>query len=178
MLSKTELNYLKNKINLNTELSNKNILFKQALNLQDVINDEVKNFDENKNYYDICVKLKETIEIKYLYYLPDILDLAMRLYIHEIYLIENEPPVINVLYEIIIIKSQKNCKHFLQAQEIAQKILKIYYLTKSNGKKIIELIDEFLPDTYVDDDEISLVIWYFMVCITSYYNKIKSNQSK
>ncbi len=170
MLSIKEINNLKEEINFSTSLLNKDMLFSQAQALQKHLIKEVNSFNENKEYLEVCTNLTKCTEKKFIYHLPDILDTALRLFIHEIYILEKEAPVLNILNNIYTLTSKIKTKFFQQAQEIAQKTLNMYYLTKLNDKKIVNLIDELLPESYINDDEINFVLWYFIVCIVAYYN--------
>ncbi len=44
----------------------------------------------------------------------------------------------------------------------------MYFLNPISDKRIIDYVEEYLPDNYQKNNEINLVVWYFLVCIVSF----------
>ena len=60
--------------------------------------------------------------------------------------------------------SSSNRRHFNVAKEIAEKVIKTYYFSQCQNKKIINYIDDFLPESYTKNRDINKIVWYFIVC--------------
>lgn len=151
---------------------NKSVLIKQAMNIYKQLFNELNNFDVEKEYGDIYKNLRDCIDIKYLNYFTNILDITARIIIHEIYLANDNISKINIEFEPIKKASSNNRKHFEVAKEIAIKTIKMYYLNRESKKKIMNYIDDFLPSNYIKNKDINKVVWYFLVCIMSYNQKV------
>lgn len=163
--------------NTNNNFINDKVIISESLNLMQTMFDEVENFNVKKEYLDIYLNFRNSVNNNCISCFPDILDFSARLIIHEIYLSHNDTTTINISFDKINKASSTNRKHFIVAKDIAEKIIKKYYFSQCQNKKIINYIDDYLPDNYKKDKDINQVVWYFIVCIISFNKQVINNIS-
>ena len=146
----------------------RHIIEPQVIALYNTILEEVKNFKVEEEYYSVYGRLRESIDERYIDRFTQILDLSAKLIIHEIYSIMESTNDISIQFDPIQKASSAKRKHFEIAKNIAEKTIKMYYLNNNANKRIIDYIDEYMPEYYTKDKDINYVVWYFLVCITSF----------
>lgn len=161
--------------NTNNNFINDKTLISESLNLLQTMFNEVKNFNVTKEYLDIYLNFRNSVNNNCISCFPDILDFSARLIIHEIYLLHNDTTTINISFDKISKASSNNRKHFIVAKDIAERIIKNYYFSQCQNKKIINYIDDFLPDNYTKYKDINQVVWYFIVCIITFNKQVVNN---
>lgn len=150
-------------------------LISQSLRLLGTMFDEVENFDHKKEYGEVYLNFRDSVDQSCLSCFPDILDFSARLILHEIYLSNETTTNINISFDEINKASSSNRKHFNVAKEIAEKVIKTYYFSQCQNKKIINYIDDFLPESYTKNKDINKIVWYFIVCIISFNKQVANN---
>lgn len=170
MLTKKEIKKVLS--NVNNNFIDDSTFINQTLKLLNTIFDEVENFNVKKEYGEVYINFRKSIDEKYMSLFTDILDFSIRLIIHEIYLNNESTTNINIKVDNINIPTSANRKHFEVAKEIAEKVIKNYYFSNCSNKKIINYIDDFLPTNYVKNRDINKVVWYFIVNVVSFNKQI------
>ena len=94
---------------------------------------------------------------------------------HEIDLSNESTTNITISFDEINKASSSNRKHFNVAKEIAERIIKTYYFSQCQNKKIINYIDDFLPESYTKNRDINKIVWYFIVCIITFNKQVVNN---
>lgn len=161
--------------NTNNNFINDKTLISESLNLLQTMFDEVETFTTKKEYEKVYLNFKNSVDRSCISCFPDILDFSTRLIIHEIYLSHDDTNTITISFDKISEASSSNRRHFGVAKDIAERIIKNYYLSQCQSKKIINYIDDFLPDNYTKDKDINQVVWYFIVCIISFNKQVVNN---
>lgn len=170
MLQKKEIKKILN--NVNNNFIDDNTFINQSLKLLNTVFDEVENFNVKKEYGEVYINFRNSIDQKYMCIFTDILDFSIRMIIHEIYLTNDTTTNINIEFDDIKKISSSNRKHFEVSKEIAEKTIKTYYFSNCSSKKIINYIDDFLPTDYSKNRDINKVVWYFIVCVVSFNKQI------
>lgn len=169
----TDIELLKLYEETNNNIEESEIIIQESLKLLDRIYYEVEHFDHEEEYDKVYKRFRESINEKYVAIFPDILDFSARIIIHEIYLLHDNPIDIDIEFQPIQKASSVKRKHFTIAKDIAIRTLKTYYYSKCSKKRIIDYIDEYLPEEYTKPRDIDFVVWYFLICIVTYNKKIK-----
>lgn len=146
----------------------RHIIEPQVIALYNTILKEVKNFTLEEEYNTIYCRFRESIDEKYIKIFTQILDLSAKLIVHEIYSYIETTDDIILQFDPIKKAFAAKRKHFEVARNIAERTLKMYYLSNNSNKRIIDYIDEYMPENYTKDNDINFVVWYFLVCITSF----------
>lgn len=173
MLAKKEIKKVLS--NIEKKFITDNKLTSQSLKLLETMFNEVENFNTKKEYAEVYSNFRNSVDRSCISCFPDILDFSARLIIHEIYLSHDNTNTINISFDEICKASSRNRKHFGVAKDIAERIIKIYYFSQCQNKKIINYIDDFLPDNYKKNKDINQVVWYFIVCIISFNKQVVNN---
>lgn len=173
MLTKKEIKQvLKNTTN---NFINDNTLISESLKLLQTMFYEVESFTTKKEYENVYLNFRNSVDRSCISCFPDILDFSARLIIHEIYLSHDNTNTITISFDEISKASSSNRRHFGVAKDIAERIIKNYYFSQCQNKKIINYIDDFLPDNYTKDKDINQVVWYFIVCIITFNKQVVNN---
>lgn len=164
VISNTSNNYIDDKT-----------LISQSFRLLGTMFDEVENFNPKKEYGEVYLNFRDSVDKSCLSCFPDILDFSARLILHEIYLSNESTTNIIISFDEINKASSSNRRHFNVAKEIAEKVIKTYYFSQCQNKKIINYIDDFLPESYTKNRDINKIVWYFIVCIISFNKQVVNN---
>lgn len=151
---------------------NKEVIISQAVLLCNKLNDEVKQFDNKKEYAYIYKDFIESIDKKYRFLFSYILDFSVRLLVNEIYITIEIPNDVDLSSIALKEIPAKNKKHFQTAKKIAEKLIKKYYFSKCADKLMINYIDDLIPEDYGNEEDLDYLIWYFLICIVSYNHKV------
>lgn len=173
MLTKKEIKQVLR--NTKNNFINDNTLIAESLNLLQTMFNEVENFTPKKEYAEVYSNFRNSVDRSCICCFPDILDFSARLIIHEIYLSHDNTNTITISFDEISKASSSNRKHFDVAKDIAERIIKTYYFSQCQNKKIINYIEDFLPDNYTKNKDINQVVWYFIVCIISFNKQVVNN---
>ncbi len=141
---------------------------KQIVSLYNTIINEVKNFNVKEDYDCIYKRFRNSVDQDYIIVFTDILDFTARCLIHQIYLSIDNVDEINIEFDCIKKAPSAKRKYFEVAKNISKKTIKMYFYNPYLEKKIISYVDDFLPDKYTKYSEIDQIVWYFLVCITSF----------
>ena len=175
MLSKKEMKKVIK--NVGNNYIDENTFITQSLKLLETIFDEVENFNVKKEYGEVYLNFRNSIDEKYICIFTDILDYSIRLLLHETYLLHNSVIDINIEFDKINKSPASNRKHFETAKEISELVIKKYYFSNCADKKIINYIDEYLPSNYTKNKDINRVVWYFIVCVVTFNKQVVLSES-
>ena len=75
--------------NVGNNYIDENTFITQSLKLLETIFDEVENFNVKKEYGEVYLNFRNSIDEKYICIFTDILDYSIRLLLHETYLLHN-----------------------------------------------------------------------------------------